>query len=142
MASNDLKTWVSDKLMMLLGYSQAAVVNYLIAMAKKTKSPTELVGELVDYGFSSSGDTRSFAEEIFARVPRKTAGVNLYQKHEAEAAMLVRKQKTYALLDADDDEDEVVVEKKSSVSESRKSDKGKKRFRKKSGQSDESDGEA
>jgi pre-mRNA-splicing factor ATP-dependent RNA helicase DHX16 len=32
MASNDLKTWVSDKLMMLLGYSQAAVVNYLIAM--------------------------------------------------------------------------------------------------------------
>ncbi|CAA0262538.1 unnamed protein product [Arabidopsis thaliana] len=141
MASNDLKTWVSDKLMVLLGYSQAAVVNYLIAMAKKTKSPTELLGELVDYGFSSSGDTRSFAEEIFARVPRKTAGVNLYQKHEAEAAMLVRKQKTYALLDADDDEDEVVVEKKSSVSESRKSDKGKKRFRKKSGQSDESDGE-
>ncbi|KAG7599017.1 Helicase C-terminal [Arabidopsis suecica] len=141
MASNDLKTWVSDKLMVLLGYSQAAVVNYLIAMAKKTKSPTELVGELVDYGFSSSGDTRSFAEEIFARVPRKSTGVNLYQQHEAEAAMLVRKQKTYALLDADDDEDEVVVEKKSSVSESRKSDKGKKRFRKKSGQSDESDGE-
>ncbi|EOA36424.1 hypothetical protein CARUB_v10010941mg [Capsella rubella] len=141
MASNDLKTWVSDKLMVLLGYSQSAVVNYLIAMAKKTKSPTELVGELVDYGFSSSGDTRSFAEEIFARVPRKTAGVNLYQKHEAEAAMLVRKQQTYALLDADDDEEEVVVEKRSSASDSRKSDKGKKRFRKKSGQSDESDGE-
>lgn len=32
MASNDLKTWVSDKLMVLLGYSQTAVVNYLIAM--------------------------------------------------------------------------------------------------------------
>ncbi|XP_010461072.1 PREDICTED: pre-mRNA-splicing factor ATP-dependent RNA helicase DEAH1 [Camelina sativa] len=141
MASNDLKTWVSDKLMVLLGYSQTAVVNYLIAMAKKTKSPTELVGELVDYGFSSSGETRSFAEEIFARVPRKNTGVNLYQQHEAEAAMLVRKQQTYALLDADDDEEEVVVEKRSSASESRKSDKGKKRFRKKSGQSDESDGE-
>ncbi|XP_010499796.1 PREDICTED: pre-mRNA-splicing factor ATP-dependent RNA helicase DEAH1-like [Camelina sativa] len=141
MASNDLKTWVSDKLMVLLGYSQTAVVNYLIAMAKKTKSPTQLVGELVDYGFSSSGETRSFAEEIFARVPRKNTGVNLYQQHEAEAAMLVRKQQTYALLDADDDEEEVVVEKISSASESRKSDKGKKRFRKKSGQSDESDGE-
>lgn len=34
MASNDLKTWVSDKLMVLLGYSQAAVVNYLIAMGE------------------------------------------------------------------------------------------------------------
>ncbi|ESQ33538.1 hypothetical protein EUTSA_v10006650mg [Eutrema salsugineum] len=141
MASNDLKTWVSDKLMVLLGYSQTAVVNYLIAMAKKSKSPAELVGELVDYGFSSSGDTRSFAEEIFARVPRKAAGVNLYQQREEEAAMLVRKQKTYALLDADDDEDEVVVEKKPSASESRKSDKGKKRFRKKSGQSDDSEDE-
>ncbi|CAA7026587.1 unnamed protein product [Microthlaspi erraticum] len=141
MASNDLKTWVSDKLMVLLGYSQAAVVNYLIAMAKKSKSPTQLVGELVDYGFTSSGETRSFAEEIFARVPRKAAAVNLYQQHEAEAAMLARKQQTYALLDADDDEDEPVVEKRSTASESRKSDKGKKRFRKKSGQSDNSDEE-
>lgn len=49
---------------------------YLCA-AKKTKSPAALVGELVDYGFSSSSDTRSFAEEIFARVPRKAAGVNV-----------------------------------------------------------------
>lgn len=31
----------------------------------------------MDYGFSSSGDTRSFAEEIFARVPRKSTGVNV-----------------------------------------------------------------
>lgn len=31
----------------------------------------------MDYGIASSGDTRSFAEEIFARVPHKTAGVNV-----------------------------------------------------------------
>ncbi|KAF8107020.1 hypothetical protein N665_0128s0002 [Sinapis alba] len=87
----------------------------------------------MDYGIASSGITRSFAEEIFARVPHKTAGVNLYQQREAEAA--------YALIDDDDDdddEDEVVKEKKPSASESRKSEKGKKRFRKKSGQSDDS----
>lgn len=142
MASNDLKTWVSDKLMVLLGYSQITLVNYVIVKAKQSKSPAELVGVLMDNGFASSGDTRSFAEEIFARVPHQTASVNLYQQREAEAAMLVRKQQTYALIDDDDDdEDEVVKEKKPSASESKKSDKGKKRFRKKSGQSDDSDEE-
>ncbi|KAG2320513.1 hypothetical protein Bca4012_056443 [Brassica carinata] len=141
MASKDLKTWVSDKLMVLLGYSERSVVNYLIKKAELSKSPAEVVRVLMDYGIASSGDTRSFAEEIFAKVPHKTAGVNLYQQREAEAAMLVRKQQTYALIDDDDDEDEVVKEKKPSASESRKSDKGKKRFRKKSGQSDDSEEE-
>ena len=45
--------------------------------AKQSKSPAELVGVLMDNGFASSGDTRSFAEEIFARVPHQTAAVNV-----------------------------------------------------------------
>lgn len=64
-----------------------------------------------------------------------------YQKQEKEAAMLVRKQQTYALLDADDDDNDdggrssVPV-----VSESRKPDSHKKRFRKKGlSQEDEDD---
>ncbi|EFH55805.1 hypothetical protein ARALYDRAFT_345267 [Arabidopsis lyrata subsp. lyrata] len=138
MGSNDLNTWVSDKLMVLLGFSQTAVVQYLIAMAKKSKSPDELVRELVDYGFSLSGDTRAFAEEIYARAPRKTAGVNLYQQQEAEAAMLLKKQKTFSLLEADRDEDEGYVEKQSAL-ETGKSDKSRKRFRKKIEQLEDDD---
>lgn len=34
MAGDSLKSWVSDKLMVVLGYSQPAVVEYLIAMGK------------------------------------------------------------------------------------------------------------
>lgn len=34
MGSNDLKTWVSDKLMVLLGYSEKSVVDYLILKGK------------------------------------------------------------------------------------------------------------
>lgn len=45
--------------------------------AKQSKSPGELVRELVECGFSLSGDTRAFAEEIYARAPRKTPGVNV-----------------------------------------------------------------
>ncbi|KAB2628015.1 pre-mRNA-splicing factor ATP-dependent RNA helicase DHX16 [Pyrus ussuriensis x Pyrus communis] len=108
------------------------VFRYLQESAKQAKSPAGVVGKLVEYGFSSSAETSAFAEDIFSRVPRKESGLNQYQKQEREAALLVRKQQTYALLDADDDDNDdggrssVPV-----VSESRKPDSHKKRFRKK-----------
>lgn len=55
--------------------------------------------------------------------------------------MLVRKQKTYALLDADDDDDEDDKSAVAVVSQSRKSDSHKKRFRKKASSEDDEDDE-
>ncbi|KAE8124420.1 hypothetical protein FH972_019308 [Carpinus fangiana] len=136
-SENNLKTWVSDKLMSLLGYSQPTVVQYIIGLAKQATSPADVEGKMVEFGLSSSTETRAFAAEIFSRVPRKASGENHYQKQEREAALLARKQKTYAILDADDDEDNDVggnVDHRSSVadaSETRKVDSHKKRFRKK-----------
>ncbi|KAL2922318.1 putative pre-mRNA-splicing factor ATP-dependent RNA helicase DEAH6 [Bienertia sinuspersici] len=139
----NLKSWVSDKLMSLLGYSQPTVVQYVIGLTKHASSPGDVVGKLVEFGLSTSKETRDFAEEIYARVPRKNSAVNLYQKQEKEAAMLVRKQRTYQLLDADDEDDDMpVAENKSSASvasESKKLDSRKKRFRRKSDNLDEHD---
>ncbi|XP_020209925.1 pre-mRNA-splicing factor ATP-dependent RNA helicase DEAH1, partial [Cajanus cajan] len=134
MGSHDnLKTWVSDKLMSLLGYSQPTVVQYMIGLSKQATSPADLAGKLVEFGISST-DTRSFAEEIFSRVPRKSTGLNQYQKQEREAAMLARKQKTYTILKDDDNSDDAYVDKYSitTSSSSRKVDNHEKRFRKKS----------
>ena len=109
-----LKTWVSDKLMSLMGYSHNVVVQYVIRLcksfsrwiqigssvftcamsllsffwrkqldfdafsaAKEASSSVDLVSKLVDYGFSSSVDTRSFAQEIFAKVPHKQSGASV-----------------------------------------------------------------
>ncbi|PQQ07556.1 pre-mRNA-splicing factor ATP-dependent RNA helicase DEAH1 isoform X1 [Prunus yedoensis var. nudiflora] len=131
-SESNLKTWVSDKLMTFLGYSQPTVVQYIIGLTKQAKSPADVVGKLVEFGLSSSAETSAFAEDIFARVPRKESGLNLYQKQEREAAMLVKKQKTYSLLDADDqDDDDGNGSSVQVVSESRKADSHKKRFRKK-----------
>ncbi|KMS98634.1 hypothetical protein BVRB_3g070320 [Beta vulgaris subsp. vulgaris] len=139
----NLKSWVSDKLISLLGYSQPTVVQYVIGLTKQAASPGDVVGKLVEFGLSTSNETRAFAEEIYARVPRKNAGVNLYQKQEREAAMLARKQKSYQLLDADDDDDEMPITEKTSsttvVSESKKLDSRKKRFRKKNDDLDDDD---
>ncbi|KAL7192227.1 hypothetical protein ACSBR2_024134 [Camellia fascicularis] len=142
---SDLKTWVSDKLMSLLGYSQPTVVQYVIGLSKTTSSPSDFVGKLVDIGLSASTETRAFAEEIYAKVPRKASGINLYQKQEREAALLVRKQQTYTLLEADDEDNDAGggSGNGSSVlpaSQSRKADSHKKRFRKKiENQEDEDD---
>ncbi|KHN21835.1 Pre-mRNA-splicing factor ATP-dependent RNA helicase-like protein cdc28 [Glycine soja] len=75
MGSDSLKTWVSDKLMPLLGYSQPTVVQFVIGLSKQATSPAHLVGKLVEFGISSM-DTHAFAEEIYSRVPRRSSGIN------------------------------------------------------------------
>ncbi|KAG6410252.1 hypothetical protein SASPL_128305 [Salvia splendens] len=74
---SELKTWVSDKLMSLLGYSQPTVVQYVITLSKKASSPTEIVNQLVGLGIPSSAETVGFAKEIFARVEHKSSGPNV-----------------------------------------------------------------
>ncbi|KAK4486391.1 hypothetical protein RD792_009065 [Penstemon davidsonii] len=103
MGDLNLVTWVSDKLMSLLGYSQPTVVKYVITLSKKASSPSEIVNQLVDLGLSSSTEIFLFAKEIFARVERKTSRRNLCKKQEREAAMLAWKQKSYKPVEADDD---------------------------------------
>ncbi|KAL0335570.1 UNVERIFIED_CONTAM: Pre-splicing factor ATP-dependent RNA helicase DEAH1 [Sesamum radiatum] len=133
----DLKTWVSDKLMSLLGYSQPTVVQYVITLSKKASSPPEIVNQLVDLGIPSSTETFVFAKEIFARVEHKTSGPNLYQQQEREAAILARKQKTYKILEADDEGDDMVPV----VSLTKKEEARSKKFRKRSETQDDIDDE-
>ncbi|KAH0704603.1 putative pre-mRNA-splicing factor ATP-dependent RNA helicase DHX16 isoform X1 [Solanum tuberosum] len=129
---SELRMWVSDRLMSLLGYSQSTVVSYVLNLAKKASSAANLTNQLVDdMGMSSSSETRVFAQEIFERVERKTTGPNLYLQQEREAAMLARKQKTYSLLEADDEDENIVgVESNSVPSQTRKEDTRTKKFRK------------
>eukprot|EP01018_Ginkgo_biloba_P019935 Gb_40352 [translate_table: standard] len=104
-----LQVWVSDQLHTLLGYSQPAVVSFIIGLAKKSSSVGDIVSQLLEYGLPSSLETQSFADELYRKVPRKMAGLNAYQQAEREAAAFARKQKDYTLLDADDDDEEVAT---------------------------------
>lgn len=65
----------------------------------------------------------------------------MYQKEEKEAAMLVKKQKSYTLIDADDDDDDVGGQ-VPQVVKSHKLDIRQKRFRKKSENEEIDDEEA
>ncbi|KAL3522252.1 hypothetical protein ACH5RR_015086 [Cinchona calisaya] len=102
---SDLKNWVSDKLISILGYSNPSVVQYVISLSKRALSAMEIVNVLVEKeGFMLNTETLDFAQEIFDRVEHKAVGMNVYQQEEKEALILARKWKNYALL-GDDHED-------------------------------------
>ncbi|KAJ6687473.1 hypothetical protein OIU74_016210 [Salix koriyanagi] len=108
MGDDNLKTWVSDNLMSLLGYSQATVVQYIIGISKQASSSAEVFSKLEAFGFPSSTETQSFAQEIFGKVPRKASdGLNLYQKQEREAA--VHKKRFRKKIESEEDEEDEVV---------------------------------
>ncbi|KAL6646502.1 hypothetical protein ACP70R_018110 [Stipagrostis hirtigluma subsp. patula] len=139
MASDgQLREWVSDRLMALLGYSQSVVVQYVIRLAKECSSTGDLVGKLVEYGFTSSAETRSFAADIYAKIPRRVSGISNYQKQEREAAKLVQKQSTYRLLTDDDDNDADNQTSTSRQNSTKVSSKSQKHFRRKA---EDQDGE-
>ncbi|MBA0701143.1 hypothetical protein Goari_022256 [Gossypium aridum] len=75
-----LKTWVSDRLLALQGFSTPEFVEYAIGLAKQATSAADVVGKLEEYGLAFSNDLHLFAEEIFSKVPWKVSS---------------RKQKTY-----------------------------------------------
>ncbi|KAI3869214.1 hypothetical protein MKX03_021440 [Papaver bracteatum] len=135
----DLKIWVSDKLMSIVNFSQATVIQYVIGLAKQASSASDLNTKLVEFAnLPSTTETRKFAQELFARAPRKSSGLNSYQREEKEAAMSVRKQQTYTLLEPDSDEDDIGVQKLPSP---KKVDSHKKSFRKKIENQDDDDDE-
>lgn len=138
MASDgQLRDWVSDKIMSLLGYSKSVVVQYVIRLAKECSSTDVLVGKLVEFGFASSAETRSFAADIYAKVPRKASGISNYQKQEREAAKLVKKQSTYKLLADEDENDADNHTSTSRQSSANASSKSRKHFRRKAEDQDD-----
>ncbi|PQQ14744.1 pre-mRNA-splicing factor ATP-dependent RNA helicase DEAH1-like [Prunus yedoensis var. nudiflora] len=121
---SNLKTWISDNLMALLGYSNIVVVQFIIRLTKEATSPAGVVDKLLDFGFSSSSEIGAFSKEIFARVHREAS--------EREIASLVRKlQRTYDHLDAETDD----------YYESMKSYSKKRRYRKRVSNEEDEDEE-
>ena len=108
-AEGQLNTWVSDRLMALLGYSQGIVVRLVLRLARECASAGDLAARLVDLGgFPSSPDTDAFAADVFGRLPPRRgqgagAGDSEYRRQVRDAAALARRQGEFKLLDDGDD---------------------------------------
>ncbi|KAK4046359.1 hypothetical protein OIV83_006140 [Microbotryomycetes sp. JL201] len=71
MAAGSLETFVSDNLLVHLGQSDSATVQFFIALAAKAKSADALVSTLAANGLPANAAVVSFASQLFARAPRK-----------------------------------------------------------------------
>ncbi|KAI5657057.1 hypothetical protein M9H77_25850 [Catharanthus roseus] len=100
---SDLRNWVSEKLLSLLGYSEPVLVQYVISLSKQASSSVEIIKGLEEAGPSSAADAHVFAQEIFYRVAHVTSGSNVYPQQEREDAP-GRMQKSCSLLEADEPE--------------------------------------
>lgn len=115
MADRGLRKWVADELHGILGFSETHTVEYIVSLARTTKSPAALLGKLAEADVPSNERTRRFAAELFSKAPQSSSasaasksGSDARQQHR-EAASLVRQNDRYAMVsDGDDDgEDEV-----------------------------------
>ena len=104
-----LKTWVSDQLYGLVGYSDTNLAEYVCNLAASERSAHSLLTKLQDADVPMGAAASKFAQELFARTPRQSkdsASSSSRSKADKEAAALLARNAQYAMLD-DDEEDEV-----------------------------------
>lgn len=124
MADKELREWVSDQLYALVGFSEDALVGYVITLAKRASGTAGLTSQLegqvrlfhhrkllahqlIPQGLPSGSATRSFATELINRISRpsrKATATANYRQQEAQAAALAARNAQYGLLDDEDDD--------------------------------------
>ena len=107
-----LQDWVSDQLHGLLGMSEKNLVEYVIALAKRSRDEPTFLSSLRDNGVPITDDSRRFAVNLMKKVPRAQVDnkaaeqAALLKKQEKERQQkqieLLKKNSEYTLVEADD----------------------------------------
>lgn len=112
MDEKSLRYWVEDRLESLIGFSEKALADFCISLAKRhARSTSLLASSLEDQGLPPSAETKRFAEELITRLPSTVSQGgsvkrSAYREQEIEAAAAARRNASYKLLlDDNDDKD-------------------------------------
>uniref|UniRef100_UPI00398F3224 pre-mRNA-splicing factor ATP-dependent RNA helicase DHX16-like n=1 Tax=Pristiophorus japonicus TaxID=55135 RepID=UPI00398F3224 len=129
-----LEKWVNDQLHQLLGLSDKYVAQFLIGTAQRSNSAPDFIQRLENTGtIDITQSVRLFANELWAKIPKKQQVEKASRAVEREALAMQQKNRTYTLLE---DSEESEPEEKPS----RHKGKTKRRhIRKKKASSSESD---
>ncbi|XP_069739318.1 pre-mRNA-splicing factor ATP-dependent RNA helicase DHX16-like, partial [Phaenicophaeus curvirostris] len=108
MAAPALERWVSGELQELLGMSGRHVPAFLVALARRSRSPEELLERLRDTEALRVEEprVRAFARELWDKVPRDAPREPPGRAAERAARELQQRGRGYRLLDSDEDEDD------------------------------------
>ena len=98
----DVRTYVSDNLIKLVGGSENMMVDFVVQTAKTVKSPSALFDKLSGMLDSEDADLRGFSDELFSRVARSNGsnGATLARREKPKEG-----RKKYALVEMEVDEE-------------------------------------
>ncbi|XP_053329339.1 pre-mRNA-splicing factor ATP-dependent RNA helicase DHX16 [Spea bombifrons] len=101
-----LESWVKDQLHEVLGMSDRHVAQFLVGIAKRSTSSSDLLSRLSDTGaIDVTEKVKRFVDELWVKMPRKITVERPARAAEREAIAMQEKNKSYTLLD--DSEEEV-----------------------------------
>ncbi|XP_073454994.1 pre-mRNA-splicing factor ATP-dependent RNA helicase DHX16 [Aquarana catesbeiana] len=107
-----VEAWVRDQLHEILGMSDRHVAQFLVGTAQRSSSSVDFLSRLTSTGAIDVTDkVRSFAEELWLKLPHKAPVERPARAAEREALAMQKKNKSYTLLE-DSDEDEAKEESK------------------------------
>ncbi|KAI5309851.1 hypothetical protein KEM55_002281, partial [Ascosphaera atra] len=103
-----LRTYVSDSLLRLVGISEPAVVDFVLATASSAKTPQALAGKLLPFLEGNESDVTAFCSELWRR---SNAGkVAEDSEKAAERAKKAETKKRYKLVDMEDEEEQMAMQ--------------------------------
>lgn len=69
-SDSELRRWISDNSMRFFGLSQSSIIDFIQVSASSASTPTDLFQSLTSLGLPSTDEARTFADELYRRVPR------------------------------------------------------------------------
>ncbi|KAI0947459.1 Cyclin-dependent kinase catalytic subunit, variant 2 [Taiwanofungus camphoratus] len=102
--SSELERYISDNSLQFFGLSDRSIIDYVVASASSSKSPDALFTALNASGLPDTPDAQQFAQEVYARVPRRSKhkkSSDIARKQAEEQTRLLRSQRFGFLLDDD-----------------------------------------
>ncbi|KAJ6652892.1 hypothetical protein lerEdw1_010550 [Lerista edwardsae] len=104
--AGELERWVSEQLHTLLGLSERHVVAFMVGIAKRSSSSDDLLARLEETETLRVTDpkARTFAQQLWERVPHQAPRERPARAAEQEALALQQKNRSYTLLEDSDDD--------------------------------------
>ena len=102
MADPKLKTWISDQLHTLLGFSDATTADYVCSVANQQRTAAGLLSALHAADVPDTPATKRFAAELWSRVPRKSIGssaASAEKQQRKETVALLRQNEAYKMVE-------------------------------------------
>ncbi|SJX65252.1 probable PRP2-RNA-dependent ATPase of DEAH box family [Sporisorium reilianum f. sp. reilianum] len=113
-SDSELRRWISDNSMRFFGLSQSSIIDFIQVSASSASTPTDLFQSLTSLGLPSTDEARTFANELYARVPRASqsnprAATAPTSNKDVKADAKSGKKRYGLLLDEENGEEELAI---------------------------------